>query len=321
MKLYLLIFCLINCSLYSQISGCTDFRAKNFNPNATQNNGSCYYPKSKIKAQFVTQLSDSIPESSGLIAFDSLLWTHNDDHDTTLYGMDESGKIRKKIILPHVVNQDWEEITQDESYIYIGDFGNNYQGNRNNLHILKFNKNSIYNENPRCDTISFSYDKQIDFSSQAANTTNFDCEAFIVYQDSIYLFTKEWKNKKTTIYNLPNSPGNHIAKAKASLTIKGLVTGVTFLPTQKMLVLCGYTKKGKTFLYLLYDFKTTDFFSGNKRKINLKLRFHQIEGIATFDGSNYYITNEHLQLKPIINVPQKLHKINLDTFLNSSLQK
>ena len=319
MKINILIFCLINYGVYSQINGCTDVKAKNFKPNATQNDGSCYYPKTKIKAKFVAQLSDSIPESSGLIAFDSLLWTHNDDHDTTLYGMDESGKIRKKINLPHVVNQDWEEITQDENYIYIGDFGNNYLGNRKNLHILKYDKKTIFSDKPSCDTIAFSYEKQTDFKPQSGNSTNFDCEAFLAYKDSIYLFTKEWKDQKTTIYTLANQAGNHIAKAKAILDVKGLVTGATYIPLQKTIVLCGYTKKGKTFLYFLNDFKNSDFFSGNKRKINLKLRFHQIEGIATFDGINYYISNEHLQLKPIINVPQKLHKINLGAFLNSNL--
>ena len=36
-------------------------------------------------------------------------------------------------------------------------------------------------------------------------------------------------------------------------------------------------KKAKPFIYLLYDFKNT-ILSGNKRKIQLKLPFNQIEG-------------------------------------------
>ncbi len=320
MKIHLLFFYFINYCVYSQISDSTNVKAKNFNSNATQYNGSYYYPKTKIKAEFINRLSDSIPESSGLITFDSLLWTHNDDHDTSLYGMDESGKIRKKINLPHVINQDWEEITQDENYIYIGDFGNNYQGNRTNLRILKFDKKNIYNKNLSYESITFTYEKQIDLRPQASNSTNFDCEAFLVYKDSIYLFTKEWKNQKTTIYSLANQAGNHIAKVQKSLDTQGLITGATFLPEQKTIVLCGYTKKGKAFLYLLKNFKHSDFLSGNKRRIDLKFSFHQIEGIATFDGINFYITNEHLQLKPILNVPQKLHKINLSDFLDINIK-
>ncbi len=321
MKIHLLIFCFIYSCTYAQISGCTDPLSENFNPNATLNDGSCLYPKTKLKPDFSNNISDSIPETSGLIAFDSLLWTHNDDHYTTLYGLDLSGKIRKKITLRNVINQDWEEIAQDENHIYIGDFGNNFQGNRTNLHLLKISKNSLYSENPKCDTIAFIYENQTDFSPQPGNATNFDCEAFLVYQDSIYLFTKEWKTQKTTIYTLPNSAGNHIAKRKGSLDTEGLVTGATFIPSQKTIVLCGYTKNGKPFLYLLYDFKDSIFFSGNKRKIHLKMPFHQIEGIATFDGIHYYLTNEHLELKPIFNIPQKLHAIDLSSFLNSYLQK
>ncbi len=320
MKIYFLILCFISSFGYSQISGCTDPLAKNFNPKASINYGNCLYQKTKLKPEQSTIISDSIKETSGLIVFDSLLWTHNDDHDTTLYGMDSLGKIRKKIILDKVINQDWEAITQDENNIYIGDFGNNYQGNRTNLHILKIGKNSLYSKKPICDTIAFSYENQTDFSPQRGNSTNFDCEAFLAFPDSIYLFTKEWKTQQTTIYAVPNSAGNHIAKRKYSLNIKGLVTGASYFPEHKKIVLCGYTKNGKPFLYLLYNFRNNDFSSGNKRRINLKLPFHQIEAITTSDGIHYYLTNERLALKPILNIPQKLHEINLSRYLKTQLQ-
>lgn len=85
--------------------------------------------------------------------------------------------------------------------------------------------------------------------------------------------------------------------------------------------MCGYTKAGKPFLYLLYDFKRPDFLSGNKRRIDLKLRFHQIEGIATKDGLHYFLTNESLVRKPVINVVQQIHYFDLSSFLNSDLHK
>lgn len=321
MKTFFLFFFLYVSSTYSQISGCTDSLSKNYNPNATQNDGSCLYGTYKIKPQYSIRLSDSIKETSGLIAFDNLLWTHNDDHDKTIYGLDSLGKIRKKIILNKVVNHDWEEISQDSSHLYIGDFGNNYRGNRTDLQILKITKKSFLEENPIIDTISFSYSNQTDFKPQKGNTTNFDCEAFIVSKDSIYLFSKEWSSSKTSIYVLPNQPGKYIAKLKETFNTEGLVTGATYLESKKLIVLCGYTKKGKSFLYLLYDFKDYDFLSGNKRKINLKLPFHQIEGIATKDGLHYYLTNESLIRKPILNVPQQIHYFDLSPLLNSYLHK
>lgn len=317
---FFLLFILTTSLSYAQISGCTDPLAKNYNPAATLNDGSCQYKSLKIKPEYSIRLSDSLKETSGLIAFNGLLWSHNDDHDTTLYGLDSLGKIRKKVIL-NTVNHDWEEISQDDTHLYVGDFGNNFKGNRIDLHILKIEKKSLFNENPIIDTISFSYSDQTDFTAQKGNTTNFDCEAFIATRDSIYLFSKQWTSSKTSIYVLPNQPGKQIAQYKETLNTEGLVTGATYLESKKRIVLCGYSKTGKTFLYLLYDFKNHDFLSGNKRKIDLKLPFHQIEGIATRDGLHYYVTNESLVRKPILNVPQQIHYFDLSSLLNSDLDK
>lgn len=318
----LLLYCFFYISItHAQISGCTDPLSKNYNPSAITNDGSCLYATLKIKPKYSNKLSDSIKETSGLIAFDHLLWTHNDDHDKTIYGLDSLGNIKKKIVLKKTINHDWEEISQDSSYIYIGDFGNNYRGNRTDLNILKIDKRSFLEQNPKIETISFQYSDQTDFLAKSGNTTNFDCEAFIVSKDSIYLFTKQWSSSKTSIYVLPNQPGNFIAQLKGTLNTKGLVTGATFLESKKLIVLCGYSKLGKPFLYLLYDYKNNDFLSGNKRRINVQLPFHQIEGIATEDGLHYYLTNENLVRKPILNIPQQIYRIDLSPLLNSYLHK
>ncbi len=308
-------------SVFSQITGCSDSLAKNYDPKAVINNGSCQYETFKIKPKYSVKLSDTIKETSGLISFNNLLWTHNDDHDKHIYGLDSLGKIQKKIILDKVTNNDWEEISQDSSHIYIGDFGNNASGNRKDLNILRIDKKTFLDEKPVIEKISFTYSNQTDFSAHKPNSTDFDCEAFIVNKDSIFLFTKQWKSSKTSIYALPNQPGNHIAQLKQTLDTKGLVTGATYLESKKLIVLCGYSKLGKPFLYLLYDFKNNDFLSGNKRRIDLQLSFHQIEGITTKDGLHYFVTNETLIRKPIINVPAQIHYLNLSPILNSYVHK
>ena len=308
-------------SIYSQNTGCTDAQAENYSSLSNQNDGSCSYKSLKIKPEYSFRLSDSIKETSGLIAFENLLWTHNDDYDTTIYGLDTLGKITKKIVLPQTINHDWEEISQDSTHIYIGDFGNNYSGNRTDLKILKIEKRSFLEENPKIETISFTYSYQTDFSPSKPNKTDFDCEAFIVSKDSIFLFTKQWKSSKTTIYSLSKESGTQVAKLKSTLDTKGLVTGATYLEDKKIITLCGYTTVGKPFLYLLYDFKDQDFLSGNKRRIDLKLPFHQVEGIATKDGLHYFITNESLVRKPIINNPQQIHYLDLSSVLGLYLHK
>jgi len=315
MKSLVIAFILIYTTSYSQIPGCTDVLAKNFNSQATKNDGSCLYAKSKIKPVTTIQLSDSLAETSGLIALDHLLWTHNDDHDTTIYGLDSNGKIQKKIRLENIKNNDWEEISQDSSYLYIGDFGNNYQGNRKDLHLLRIEKSSFLANQPVIDTISFSYSNQIDFKPKKEKTTDFDCEAFVVTQDSIYLFTKQWSQTKTSVYVMPKIPGNYIAQLKETLDVDGLITGATPISKGKGIVLCGYSKTLQPFLFLLYDYKNYDFSPGNQRKIKLSLPFHQIEGMATFDGKFFYLTNESFVRKPISNNPQQLHSVDLSPFL------
>jgi len=320
-KEYLFLFLFFYTTASSQISGCTDSMSKSYNLNTTLNDGSCLYKTIKIKPVYSKTLSDSIKETSGIFSFNNLLWTHNDDHDKTIYGIDSLGKIKKKIILENTINHDWEEISQDSSHVYIGDFGNNYTGNRTDLKILKIEKKSFLKENPVIETISLTYSDQTDFSPKKPNKTNFDCEAFIVTKDTIYLFTKQWKSSKTNIYTLPNESGNHKAQLKETLDTKGLVTGATYLESKKLIALCGYSTKGKPFIYLLYDFKNHDFLSGNKRKIKLKLSFHQIEGITTEDGAHYYLTNEALIRKPILNVRQQIHYVDLSPILNPYLHQ
>ena len=316
MKKAILFFLLYVTASYGQISGCTDALAKNFDPNATTNDGSCLYSNVKIKPESTQKLGDSLRETSGLITFNNLLWTHNDDHDTNIYGLDSKGKIQKQIQLEKVVNTDLEEISQDSSYIYIGDFGNNYQGNRKDLHILRVEKKSFLLDQPVIDTIAFSYSNQTDFSVQKPNSTDFDCEAFVVSQDSLYLFTKQWSQNKSSIYVLPKTPGTYVAQLKETLNVEGLVTGATLTPKNEI-VLCGYTKKLRTFLYLISDLKNFNFQVANQRKIKLSLPFHQIEGIAAFDGKLFYLTNESFVKKPIANNPQQLHSVDLSDYLKN----
>jgi len=310
--LFLLLFV---ASTYGQISGCTDPLSLNFNPKAIINDGSCQYASTKIKPVSSTNLKGSLTETSGLIAFDNLFWTHNDNKDKSIYGLTNLGLIQKKISLEKVINTDWEDISQDSTYLYIGDFGNNFEGNRTDLHILRIEKKSFLSNTPVIDTISFSYSKQTNFAKKKSNKTDFDCEAFVVSQDSIYLFTKQWNQNKTSVYVLPKKPGKQVAKLKETLNVKALITGATLLASGKGIVLCGYSRMLQPFLYLLNDYKNNDFSTGNQRKIRLSLPFHQIEGIATFDGKLFYLTNESFIRKPFVNNPQQMHTVNLGSYL------
>ena len=299
----------------AQVCGCTDPRANNYNPQATVNDGSCTYASTTVSPYYSNNLPTRINGTSGLIYFDGKLYTHNDHTDKKLYQIDTTdGHILDSIVLTGIAHQDVEDCDQDSLYIYLGDHGNNNSGIRRNLHILRIAKASLLTGTPQIDTIWFSYPDQTDFSTSSSNGTDFDCEAFIATEDSLYLFTKQWVSEGSVIYALPKTPGTYSARRVSSWNVGGLITGATYNPRKKQVVLCGYSSLLMPFVVLLYDYTGNDFFSGNKRKMSLGLSLHQVEGIALGDDYKYYLTNEYFS-RSIITTNAKFHKLDLTDYL------
>ena len=302
----------------AQQAGCPDRLAVNYNTAAVINDGSCRYNPANIAPLGSLNLDAKIAETSGLIFWDNMFWTHNDNSDINLDALDTLyGKIEQQHPLTGISNTDWEEISQDENYIYIGDFGNN-SGNRTDLKVYRVAKQGFYGNTLHFDSICFSYPEQVDFDSESYDS-DFDCEAFIVSGDSLYLFTKEWAGNRTTLYSVPKTPGTWDAKRGATLNVNGLITGSVYISDKRTIVLTGYSEKLKPFLYLLYDFTGTGFFGGNKRKIDLLLPYHQVEAIANTNGTRFFITNEAFSYEPLIRNSQKIHLVDLRSFLGDYL--
>ena len=314
-KLLLILIVISVLHIKAQTAGCTDPLAINYNSLSTINDGSCTYSNASISPTNTYSLPEIVNESSGLILWNDRIWTHNDDTDTNLYALNTNNPdSNEAVALIGTNNVDWEEMSQDENYIYIGDFGNNANGNRKDLQILKVKKSTLQTNNQEIETIKFSYSEQTNFTPTGSNNTDFDCEAMVVTTDKIFLFTKEWLSKKTSIYSLPKNPGNYVATYQSTYDVSGLITGAAFLESKNLLVLCGYSAQISPFLYLLYDFSGEQFFGGNKRKVALDLPLHQTEGIATSDGLNYFISNEKYDI-----ITQELHKLDLTGYLGNYL--
>lgn len=245
-------------------------------------------------------LDEKVVETSGLFYWDELLWTHNDDSDNKIYGLNPlNGKIDREIVFSQLKIKDWEELQMDNDFFYIGDFGNN-KGSRKKLRVYKISKERLI-----IDTIEFYFPNQPDYSKQKSKPTNYDCEAFLVADSMLYFFTKEWENQKTTLYKIPNKTGKHNATKISTFDSKGLITGASFNNNHTKIILCGYTKTLSPFLYLLSDFSSDDFLNGNKQKINLKQPFLQVEGVCFIDNETIAITNEKFS-KSLININQML---------------
>ena len=311
----LTILLLASLASHSQVEGCTDKAAINYDPKANANNGSCRYAPTFIMPILKCIQPTVLSENSGMIFWDNLLWQFNDGGGLpVLYAMDTlTNSIVRTVKLQDAYNLDWEDIAQDESYIYVGDFGNNLNGARPKFLIYKISKSDLIGKNGnfvvKPSIIQFTYEDQpMRPVIVPSNTTDWDCEAMISFENKLFLFTKQWKGKKTVVYELSKETGFNVAFRKDSLGVGGLITGADIHVEQKRIVLTGYTISGERFIYLLYDFKGSNFFSGNKRKISL-LGPQQTESVSFIDSNNIYIGSESFSiLKP------RLESVSLNDF-------
>lgn len=297
----------------AQVSGCTDPKSPAFNPSATINDGSCTYSPTSIIPEKLGNLPTAVRESSGLMFYNGLLWTHNDSgSQPELLALDpENRSVTKTLRIGNSSNVDWEDMARDDSFAYIGDFGNN-NGNRTNLRIYKVALSSLESDSATAEVISFSYSDQEDFSSRP-NNNDFDAEAMISVGDSLYIFSKNWVNLRTRVYSLPKNPGSHVAQVQGNIYADGMITGADFNPQDSVVVLCGYNKVLQPFVWLLWDFRGADFFGGNKRKVSFNLPFHQTEGVAWKGGAEYWLSNE--EFTQIGNIPAALYRLNTDNWI------
>ena len=243
-------------------------------------------------------LPNSLSESSGAIFFNDKLITHNDSGgENKLFELDTiSGLVTRTITISNATNVDWEDITQDDTNIYIGDFGNNVSGNRIDLKIYKISKTDyITTTSVTAETISFSYADQTDFTATTANNTEWDAEALVSFDaTNLILFTKNWVNGTTKGYLLPKAQGTYNASPlTTSLNSGGLITGGTYNPSSGKLYLVGYSGILQPFVWVSNNFNGSDIFSGTNTKTSLSsLSFEQAEAITFVSENRYFITSE-----------------------------
>ncbi len=253
-----------------------------------------------LTPQLITPLPTSLNETSGLVMVDGEWWTHLDSgNPNALYSISTSdGSITRQVTVSNAPNTDWEDITTDGEWLYIGDFGNN-SGSRTNLRIFRVPLDDLLdpaNTSVTADTIRFAYEDQTDFTAAAQNTI-WDCEAMVAKDDSLFLFTKRWTDQRTVLYALPAEPGDHLAERRDSLDAQGLITGATYLPLTGAIALLGYTNGlFVPFVWELGGYPGNAFFSGSAQRRALSLAFVQTEGIAWNTPSEAYITNEQSPL-------------------------
>lgn len=307
---------------HAQVSGCTDSQANNYNASATINDGSCTYATTNLTLTEKTLLSAPLlNESSGVEFLGLHLWTHNDSgNSNSLYRIDTtSSTVFQTVLVSNATNVDWEDVTSNNDYLFVGDFGNN-NGNRQNLKIYRIDRAALTPAatSVTADIINFSYSDQTTFPS-LPNNNNFDCESMIFWNDSIHLLSKNWVDKQCKHYVLPNVIGTHVAQLRETFNSACLITGGT-IQQNGVIALVGYDLTGLApiYLWMLYDYKDGLFFNGNKRRFNLAtaLNHGQVEAVDFRENAYGYISNE--RFSQIVTVDAKLKSFDLANYLPPS---
>ena len=259
-----------------------------------------------IKSQTATEITNiqtpDLDENSGLIFYNNNIITFNDSGgEANLYEINAStGNITRTVTITNATNVDWEDITQDASYIYIGDIGNN-NGNRTDLKIYKIAKND-YNGSDDiavAEIISYSYADQLDFNSNP-NNTNWDAEGLISYGEQLLIFSKNWVDNRVNVYSIPKTNGTYSALLKSSYNTNGLITSAEISLNENIIYLIGYSSSQAPFMYTIHGIpnNSLDIFSGviSEKISNIVPLGNQVEAIALFEITpnqhRLYISNE-----------------------------
>ena len=233
-----------------------------------------------------------INETSGLEILNEVFITHNDSGgEPSLYFFNLDGEIINSKKLEQesfweIYNNDWEDITADEDYIFIADTGNNF-GNRDNLNIIKVK------------TTDFSIDSKIDISYKDQQTFlprpkhKYDAEALFLIEDKIAVLSKDRDNLFTDLYLIDKeSNSKQVLESKITYNVNSLITGGDYNKDMSLLALVSYSSKGSQFLILFEDFNLETLAEKKFRKFKIPLERAQIEAIKIIDDKTFWITSE-----------------------------
>ncbi len=244
--------------------------------------------------EYLSKLPYKLRENSGIIKLKGDYWVLNDGgNGSFLYKIDPfEGTILGKIFVAGAKNHDWEEISQDAKNIYIGDIGNNHQ-KRKNLRIIILDKKAMVNH----DTIQvsgqihFKYEDQKKFPPNKKR--NFNCEAFLSFGDSLYLFTKNYGDGNCNVYSISKDPKKQIAKKIGSFVSIARVTGAAKHPSGKYFILLAYEKKYSSPSIWVFkkegNLSKIDSFQSKYFKLPIKA---QAEAITHLKRNQFIITSE-----------------------------
>ena len=234
-----------------------------------------------------------INETSGLEFYNNNFITHNDSGgEPSLYVFNEMGEVIETIGLNknpdfEIENNDWEDITNDNEYLFVADTGNNF-GNRDNLNIIRVSKGADLMVDG---IIEISYSDQESFFPRPKH--KYDAEAIIVIEDKIALFSKDRENLNTDLYLVDkNQNGSQILTSEVSYNVNTLITGGDYDEDRNLLALVSYNSNGNQYLLLFEKFKLNNLENNTFKKFKIPLEQAQIEAVKIIDEKTFWVTSE-----------------------------
>ena len=249
-----------------------------------------------------TELEPALAENSGLLWMNGQLWTFNDSGgEAALYQVDpQSGRIVRKCLVRHARNVDWEDLAMDDSFIYVGDVGNNFQ-TRDTLVIYRIARDQLMNGAGEIDgeaAITLSFDEEIRLNE--GGWSSHDCEALFSHGDSLYLFTKDWVEQSTSVYAFPARPGHYKLQHSFRYQAGMLVTGADLDPAKQTVVLVGYRNYNPVLIRYGYRRNPGSIDCGGRARYYPLHKGRQVEGVSFDEEGNLYISAEQSLQKPAL---------------------
>ncbi|WP_232612477.1 hypothetical protein [Photobacterium phosphoreum] len=234
-------------------------------------------------------------ETSGLAVIDGDVWTQNDTYgQNKLYRLDHDlTGIAQVVTINNSRNRDWEDLAQDQQFLYVGDIGNNLAKRKGGV-IYKIARKGLSQQPAVVPTAVLNY-QYSDFKKGWFNKHNFDSEAITIVGDQLWLFTKNWKDEKTKLYQINTAETDKVQHVKpvAEYPSKGLITGVDYDPQTATLAFIGYRKNkylGYSFIWLVkVKNNKPDWSTGIYKRLGI---YSQWEAIHWYGAGRLLITAE-----------------------------
>ena len=233
-----------------------------------------------------------INETSGLEILNEVFITHNDSGgEPSLYFFNLNGEIinSKKLeeeSVWEIYNNDWEDITADEDFIYIADTGNNF-GTRDNLNIIKV-KISDFSIDSK---IEIFYSDQKSFFPSSKH--KYDAEALLIIEDKIALFSKDRDSLNTDLYLIDNTEKEkQELSSVANFNVNSLITGGDYDSDTGILALVSYSSRGEQYLILFEDFNIENPRYNSFKKYSIPIERAQIEAVKIISEKQFWVTSE-----------------------------